>query len=261
MQIFLYIPLVSVYCYSVYVMFSAYGLLKQGISRTFQHRVRVLIMNSINIAVYVVYWGILLFLYCVTYMIKSNNATAAKWTYRLLLFGVSAKGFADLLVWVLVSQTQGSYDNEVSTFDINSALRKEVLQYATAGIRDCAHTQSKKQYRASKDRITVSLTHQVSKGKLLNLNKLMQMVFSTDSDEQDFLPSEGVCVCVCVTMRMTTAVAVAVAACVSDSVSVSRRAADACVGGGHGRGEEPAAHGRGHRRRHRRGRGPHYSGR
>ena len=48
-----YIPLMIVYIYAIIALHTAFKKLQIGISKTFQHRIKVLILNSINITVYV----------------------------------------------------------------------------------------------------------------------------------------------------------------------------------------------------------------
>ena len=98
-------------------------------------------LNSINIAVYVLYWTFVLFLYGMVNEL-STQSSAENTFYKLLLFSVSSKGFADLFVWILIVDTNKVMAEVTGaseeSLDLNQALRMEVLYYATTGIRKCA---------------------------------------------------------------------------------------------------------------------------
>jgi len=137
-----YIPLVTVYFYAMSTLVVAFSRLQNGISKTFQHRVKVLILNSINITVYILYWSVLLLIYALVNDV-SVNSISEKYLYRLLMFTVSGKGFADLFVYILIVDTSNIMAELVKGeggrgLDLNQALRMEVLYYATTGIRKSA---------------------------------------------------------------------------------------------------------------------------
>jgi hypothetical protein len=124
--LFLYVPLVVVYVYCCRVLSGAYSHLRKGISKTFQHRVRVLVMNSINIGIYMTYWAVLGVLYAFAYAFSGSDEVVSRWFWRLVMFIISSKGFADLLVFILVSEASvlpGSGDGggDSESMDVNGA--------------------------------------------------------------------------------------------------------------------------------------------
>lgn len=175
--VFLYIPLIIVYVYCIRVLSGAYSHLRKGISKTFQHRVRVLVMNSINIGVYMAYWAVLLGIYFLTFIFAQNSTIISRWCWRLVMFIISSKGFADLLVFILVSDTEvSSKSGDLESFNVNSALRQEVLHYATTGIRECA---ARKTNTSSKRKLVLLMTQQsIPLQNILTLNHLITLVFS-----------------------------------------------------------------------------------
>ena len=52
----LYIPVGFVYAFSIYTMLVSYNKLREGISSTFRHRIKALVVNSANILIFVLYW-------------------------------------------------------------------------------------------------------------------------------------------------------------------------------------------------------------
>jgi hypothetical protein len=184
--ILLYIPLIIVYVYSIYVLSCAYSHLRRGISKTFQHRVKVLVQNSINIGIYMGYWAFLLFLYACSYIFVSD-ANSAQWFWKCLLFGISSKGFADLLVFILVSDAnpyEGDIVKSNDPMDLNAALRQEVLYYATTGIRECA-SQHCIDINREKIVIKMSQTSGIETQDVLTINNLIKLVFSGEKNVTD----------------------------------------------------------------------------
>lgn len=198
--LFLYIPLFVVYCYAVRVIWGAYNNLKKGISKTFQHRVKVLVLNSINIGIYVLYWFVLFLFYFWAYFFASDNRALARGFWKLLWFFLSSKGFADLLVFIFISDDEVKNDDEATAVDFNAALRQEVLHYATTGIRECA---SKATDQMSKNKL-VLIMHQKNTPlkSIFNFKALVKVVFSgeqlnpqennntTDTDSLQVLETE-----------------------------------------------------------------------
>jgi hypothetical protein len=187
--VFLYIPLILVYCYCIRVLYGAYSHLRKGISKTFQHRVRVLVMNSINIGIYMAYWAVLLGFYFLTYVFSRRSAVVSRWFWRLVMFIISSKGFADLLVFILVSDTDVSSSGDSESFNVNSALRQEVLHYATTGIRECA---ARKTNTSAKRKLVLLMTQQnIPLQNILTLNHLITVVFSGDGRSNSPLGPES----------------------------------------------------------------------
>lgn len=175
--IFLYIPLCIVYVYAVRVIWGAYGNLKKGISKTFQHRVKVLLLNSINIGIYILYWFVLLVFYVCTYFLSTTHRDVAAVVWKLLWFFLSSKGFADLLVFIFVSDGYAvKSEDESAAVDFNTALRQEVLHYATTGIRECA---SRRTSQKSKNKLVLIMNQKNTPLKsIFNFRALAKIVFS-----------------------------------------------------------------------------------
>lgn len=178
--ILLYIPLCVVYIFSLYVMINAYSHLSKGISKTFQHRVKVLVQNSINIGIYLGYWAVLLTMYIFSYIFSDTHADASRWFWRLLLFGISSKGFADLLVFIMVSDSNSNDSiSGKEALDLNSALRQEVLFFATTGIRECASLQCSD---SQKGKIMLIMSQSSDQQNILTVNHLLRLLFSSGED-------------------------------------------------------------------------------
>ena len=175
--IFLYIPLCVVYVYAVRVILGAYGNLKKGISKTFQHRVKVLLLNSINIGIYVLYWFVLFIFYFWAYALAGNNPEVSLGFWKLLWFFLSSKGFADLLVFIFIDDgTTIKSDDEATAVDFNAALRQEVLHYATTGIRECA---SRRTDQKSKNKLVLIMNQKNTPLKsIFNFRSLVKIVFA-----------------------------------------------------------------------------------
>lgn len=116
----------------------AYRRLRHGISSTIIHRMKALVINGINVLVYMAYWGLLLFLLSLAFLLASPSSE--KWAERVLLFLISAKGASAVVVWILTTEVQfePQRGNEDERVDLNGALRQELLYFATTGIRTCA---------------------------------------------------------------------------------------------------------------------------
>jgi len=158
--VFFYIPLLAVYGYASFVMVSAYNRLRLGISKTFQHRVQMLTTNAINVTVYFVYWTVVLLMYALVNDLSFSNPVVAKWLFNILIFTLSAKGFADLIVHLIVFDVRktalGDEEEEGGMQDFNAALRSEVLHFATTGIRVCAQRAVKS--TEGKRKVVLSMT-------------------------------------------------------------------------------------------------------
>jgi hypothetical protein len=138
-----YIPIAFAYLFSIGVFWTAYEKLREGIASTFNHRLKALIVNSANILVFTSYWSILLLIYVI---MSFNERDTGVYFYRLVMFGLSAKGVADLFVWIVIADSHTfvifskihAREKKILSLDLNKALRHEVLQYSTAGLRECA---------------------------------------------------------------------------------------------------------------------------
>lgn len=144
-----YIPLVIIYGTCLAILVYAYLRLKRGIPRTILHRMKALVTNAINITIYLSYWFVLGLAYGFTYVALDNHDTGtAIFLFDGLLYLISAKGFSSVLVLVTLMNTDigDPVENDQKhseRLDLNSALRQEVLHFATLGIR-CAARVTKK---------------------------------------------------------------------------------------------------------------------
>jgi hypothetical protein len=141
--ILFYIPLILVYTVASIAVVVAYRRLRHGISSTIIHRMKALVTNGINVLVYMAYWGLLLFLLVLAFLL--DNSTSERWSERILLFLISAKGASAIVVWILTVDVQFEPQRsdylqlkEEGGVDLNGALRQELLYFATTGIRTCA---------------------------------------------------------------------------------------------------------------------------
>jgi hypothetical protein len=182
--VFLYIPLIIVYVYCIRVLFGAYSHLSKGISKTFQHRVRVLVMNSLNIGIYMAYWAVLGFFYALAYGFSNSSPTLSRWFWRVVMFIISSKGFADWLVFILVSDANVlTSDHATESLDFNGALRQEVLHYATTGIRECA---ARKSPTPTKRKLVLLMTQKNTPlTNILTLQHLIALVFKGENIAQN----------------------------------------------------------------------------
>ena len=183
--VFLYIPLIIVYMYCIRVLSAAYSHLSKGISKTFQHRVRVLVMNSLNIGIYLAYWAVLGLFYALAYGFSNSKPTLSRWFWRVVMFIISSKGFADWLVFILVSDANvlSSGGDSSESLDVNGALRQEVLHYATTGIRECA---ARKTNTDAKRKLVLLMTQKnIPLTNILTLQHLIALVFKGENIAQN----------------------------------------------------------------------------
>jgi hypothetical protein len=133
-----FLPLFLVYLFCSLMVVLAYFRLRKGLSQSFLPRVKLLITSITNIVVLMLYWGLAMFMYGITFVLRgdvydSNN------TFKVLMLFIASKAFSSLVVWI--NQTDYLHpkkdeDNATNdSVDANEALREEVLSFATAGIR------------------------------------------------------------------------------------------------------------------------------
>jgi hypothetical protein len=134
------IPLGFVYAFSCIALVVAYRRLKHGISNTIIHRMKALVINSINVSVYIIYWMTLLIPLVISFFLNDNMP--AGWAFKIILFMMASKGVSAVFVWILTQDVQfGKNSDRVKDdegVDLNGALRQELLYFATSGIRMCA---------------------------------------------------------------------------------------------------------------------------
>jgi hypothetical protein len=148
-----YMPLAVVYITAIASLYVGYRQLRHGISSTVIHRMKALVTNALNVIIYLLYWTVLGF--CLLLSFVLIEGPTADFFFSLTLFVIAAKGVSALIVRILtvgisfVDDTQqknklsssseaniGS-DADVEEFDLNRALRQELLYFATTGIRNC----------------------------------------------------------------------------------------------------------------------------
>ena len=164
--VFFYVPLMVIYILSACVLYFAYGRLKKGVSNTFVHRLRVLVINSINLSSCFLYWFILIIVYASVYASANTDMTLSRALLKILQYLIPAKGVSGVTVWVLVMSIDieglggEGLDDEDNMIDLNSALRQEVLLYSQGGIQVCAmHMSEKPEFFQNREKLTTYLSH------------------------------------------------------------------------------------------------------
>lgn len=151
-----YVPLMISFSFASVVLFQSFRYLRRGLSYTFVHRLRVLFINTINLTSCLIYWVVLLGVYGGVYIASDANFHAAKVMQKILVYLIPSKGTSTVIVWVLVKslledlrevkrsmkadhkETMWISESGELEVDANVALRKQVLLYASEGIRKTA---------------------------------------------------------------------------------------------------------------------------
>lgn len=152
--VYFFVPLLLIYMVCLSSLIVAYMRLRRGVTRSFLPRMRLLIMNTVNLVVHMLYWAVFVLFYAWTFWTKSQfKSGASQPTNNIIYFVMGSKGCSALLVWILTAnnshlglttQKEKSDDENISeTIDANKALREEVLSFATAGIRSSARAGAK----------------------------------------------------------------------------------------------------------------------
>ena len=149
MWVLFFIPLLFIYTVCTGSLVIAYVRLRRGITRTFLPRMKLLVTNTANVIVLILYWFFLVLIYSWAFFARYNPMYNSYLT-DVLSFIFASKGFSALIVWILISDNTFKAGDE--TIDANKALREEVLNFATAGIRSSARAGP----RMSKDRRAVT---------------------------------------------------------------------------------------------------------
>lgn len=138
-----FIPLLVIYSVCCISLVIAYARLKRGITRTFLPRMKLLVTNTANVIVLILYWFVLVFFYSFAFFTRYESYNI--YIADILAFIFASKGFSSLIVWILVTDRAfksvavgGTENGEAEDIDANKALREEVLNFATAGIRSSA---------------------------------------------------------------------------------------------------------------------------
>jgi hypothetical protein len=128
-------------------VYGAYKRLKMGITRTFLPRIRLLIINTSNVAIFMVYWFTICILYLLAFAFHNIGLN------RSLMFLLAGKGFSALLVYIIVADIDSKVSKEKQeNVEANIALREEVLNFATAGIR----SSTREAHKAKSERLKIS---------------------------------------------------------------------------------------------------------
>jgi hypothetical protein len=143
-----FIPLLVIYSVCSVSLVLAYARLRRGISRTFLPRMKLLVTNTANVIVLILYWFVLVLFYSWAFFTRYYGYN--HYLSNILMFIFASKGFSSLIVWIFVTDirspaasalkdtTSGGGEEELDVVDANKALREEVLNFATAGIRSAA---------------------------------------------------------------------------------------------------------------------------
>jgi len=178
--VYFFVPLMVIYMVCLFSLVTAYLRLRRGVTRSFLPRMRLLIMNTVNLVVHMLYWTVFVLFYSWTFWTKQDFKTGGNQpTNNIIFFVMGSKGCSALLVWILtannsqlgiisnksnksINKTGSSSPNNSTTennprdtisankaednteaIDANKALREEVLSFATAGIRASARAGAK----------------------------------------------------------------------------------------------------------------------
>jgi hypothetical protein len=139
------VPLLLVYIVCCFSLYAAYLRLKLGITRTFLPRIKILITNTANDFILIIYWLLVLILFALAYATQNPDLD------RIVMFLLASKGLSALFVYIIVKDINVKLSNE-ETVEANKALREEVLNFATAGIR----SSTREAHRAGPERLKVT---------------------------------------------------------------------------------------------------------
>jgi hypothetical protein len=104
--VYFYIPVIVFYSYILYVMICAKRILSRGIHTSFLHRIHTLQISRFMLTVFLGYWISQACCYFTSDLIHSKYPQVASFLYQFLLFGMSAKGFPCLLVYLILMKSE-----------------------------------------------------------------------------------------------------------------------------------------------------------
>ena len=139
--LFFYFPTIFIYIFSIAAVVFAYLRLRNGIPKTLVHRLRLMVMNTINVSISVIYWSILGSFYIASDF--STEKQSKEWWYRIIIFLMASKGIISFLVYVIFDSLNISGDDGAERVDLNTALRGEVMYHTTRGLRKSTHLAEK----------------------------------------------------------------------------------------------------------------------
>eukprot|EP01035_Chromulina_nebulosa_P023930 gene23930-31058_t len=128
------VPTMMVYIACFNFLYLAYKRLKSGLTKTFLPRMKILIINSVILVVFMAYWTLLLLFYLFAFGLETYHAGFN----RLVLFMVPIKGVAVLFLLIIIDDFNVQLREKDENMSGNVALRQEVLMFATVGIRNSA---------------------------------------------------------------------------------------------------------------------------
>eukprot|EP01036_Dinobryon_divergens_P024942 gene24943-33437_t len=128
------VPTSLVYIACFNFLYLAYKRLKSGLTKTFLPRMKILIINSVILVVFMAYWTLLLLFYVISIGFQGPHAGFN----RLVLFLVPMKGVTVLIVLIIITDFYAQLQQMEENLGENVALRQEVLLFTTVGIRNSA---------------------------------------------------------------------------------------------------------------------------
>ena len=128
------VPTTLVYLSCFNFLYLAYKRLKSGLTKTFLPRMKILIINSVILVVFLAYWTCLLLFYVISFGYQGPHDGFN----RLVLFLVPMKGVTVLVVLIIITDFYVQLEQKEENLSENIALRQEVLLFATVGIRNSA---------------------------------------------------------------------------------------------------------------------------
>jgi hypothetical protein len=139
MTIFFFVPLNVVYGINLLALFIAYSRLRKGLNRSFLPRLKILVSSAVHVFVLMLFWFFFLMTYAWAFYNRANR------TYNGGMFAmvnciIASKGVSCFVTWILTTHDQNmkNFVGEEGKVEDNIALREEVLNFATAGIRSTA---------------------------------------------------------------------------------------------------------------------------
>ncbi len=142
-----FVPVFVIYILCVLSLYLAYVRLKLGVTKTFLPRMKLLITNTTNMFILIFYWFFICIFYTLAYATQNSDFN------RIVMFLLSSKGFSALFVYIIVIDMNLKLTKEnQENVEANTALREEVLNFATAGIR----SSTREAHKAKPERHKVS---------------------------------------------------------------------------------------------------------
>jgi hypothetical protein len=131
------LPMMIIYVVPLRSLLSAYRKVRMGLSKTFEHRGRMFLSSAINVVVYYMYLLVIFVLYMSSTWFAFPAPYVARAAFKLLVFCLAARGYVNMIVFYLVDANQLEHEADQKTIDVNTALKEELLYFATIGITEC----------------------------------------------------------------------------------------------------------------------------